>query len=370
MAIRLGNYVRSGFIDNSTRGRITGELKIKGLDEPVMIDVKGNAHPDMAGCVLSFNNPQADLIDPALADILRQVHKGFAGDISASQKRKVPKSLLDSSAASTFDPSDFVLCNTLYLEWYDYYNGRVVIEGVGYQWEIDLPRWQLTQEEEIEQAQQASSAMDLHMNLALELFEDSTEEISYNEEKIDPEANDEFAWEQRLQNSENRVDALLDLLDEAQTQEDRKVLLKHAFDGLWQEELLLVDHEFAPPESRVNGVELDGEMIDLAKNLQRKVSSIMMLIREPIDEAFDTEALLTLYVKVNATMDLVLDEESCFAPGLIIALLKREIARCQSIVNSLPQQQRDEGSLCLQDVWEIRDLLVRLSGYLRDGQTS
>lgn len=370
MAIRLSNYVRSGFIDNSTRGRIVGELEIEGLSGPVKIDVKGNAHPDMAGCVLSFDNPQADAIDSELANILRQEHKGFAGDISASQKRKVPKSLLDPSAASTFDPSDFVLSNILYLEWYDYYNGRVVIEGVGYQWKIDLPRWKLTKEEEAEQAQQASEAMDLHMNLALELFEDTSEEISYNEEKIDPEANDEFAWEQRLQNSENRADALLDFLSEAQTQEERKALLKHAFNDLWHEEPSSADFEFAPPTGGINRIELDGEMTDLAKDLQRKVSSVTMLIRDEIDEAFDTEELLTLYVKVNATMDLILDEEPYFASGLIIALLKREIARCQSVVSSLPQQQRDEGGICLRNVWEIRDLLVRLSGYLRNRQSS
>ncbi len=175
----------AGTIENTVKGRVTGTLKIAGLDGVVTLDLQGNAHPDMAGCILQFANPHATPIDRADTDSFRREQVGHAGDISASQKRKVPKGYPNVPDDFSFDPSDFVLTNILYLEWFDHYNGAVVIEGVGYKWQIDLPRWKLNDKEVELQAGQSSDARNLFMNLAMEQYEDDQEEELWDGEDED-----------------------------------------------------------------------------------------------------------------------------------------------------------------------------------------
>ena len=57
MAWRIHDSVQRGEIDNRERGVVRGKVWLHGLAEPVALELKGNACPDLAGCLLTFENP-------------------------------------------------------------------------------------------------------------------------------------------------------------------------------------------------------------------------------------------------------------------------------------------------------------------------
>jgi hypothetical protein len=59
MAFRIHDSVVRGEIDNRVKGVVRGKIWVEGRTEPVVLELKGNAWPDLAGCLLTFSNPQA-----------------------------------------------------------------------------------------------------------------------------------------------------------------------------------------------------------------------------------------------------------------------------------------------------------------------
>jgi len=57
MAWRLHEHVLRGRIDNRAHGHVTGEIWLAGIDQPLVLELKGDCAPDIAGCELSFENP-------------------------------------------------------------------------------------------------------------------------------------------------------------------------------------------------------------------------------------------------------------------------------------------------------------------------
>lgn len=376
MAFRIGEHVAAGTIENTVRGRVTGTLKIKGYDGVVTLDLQGNAHPDMAGCILQFANPNATVIDPDTAAALEREQKGNAGDISASQKRKVPKSYPE-YPEPPFDAEDFVLTNILYLEWFSHYNGRMVIEGVDFDWQIDLPRWQLTDAEIAEQTQQTEDAAGLFMQLSMEQYEEELEELrAEEEEEIDPSVNDEHSWEARLKKSDQRTDALMALLDNAENSQEREELLKKALEsGIKSEAYRLFieeDPKVWSDDTEPDYVEADDATVELAAQIRDESHS---LLQGDLAEVITRhESLLKFAVKTRCAVDGFLEEDLEFHEpgeprytdrGFVLALIKREIARAEAIRKELGNEDADEWQVCVSIVSEIRDLLVQLSGQLR-----
>jgi hypothetical protein len=48
MAFRIRDSVVRGEIDNRIKGIISGKIWVEGRDQPVILNLKGNAHPDLA----------------------------------------------------------------------------------------------------------------------------------------------------------------------------------------------------------------------------------------------------------------------------------------------------------------------------------
>jgi len=161
MAFRIHDCVVRGEIDNRIKGVVRGKLWVEGRAEPVTLDLKGDAHPDLAGCLLTFTNPLKRVAHQHL-DSLHPVQRGTIGDLTASRKVRV------------FDipmPEAYLMCkrgkkppehmaNCLYLEWFSGANGRVVIESADYELTLSPPEWRLTPEENAERAKQAAAGMD------------------------------------------------------------------------------------------------------------------------------------------------------------------------------------------------------------------
>jgi len=76
-----------GEIYNTVRGRVTGRLWFHGLAGPVVLNLRGDCAPDLAGCVLVFENT----MPPVAGDLagFRPEQNGWVGSITASQKCNV-----------------------------------------------------------------------------------------------------------------------------------------------------------------------------------------------------------------------------------------------------------------------------------------
>ena len=58
MSWRFHEHILRGELDNRSRGRVTGRIWLAGVEEPLALDLAGDCAPDLAGCVLTFKNPQ------------------------------------------------------------------------------------------------------------------------------------------------------------------------------------------------------------------------------------------------------------------------------------------------------------------------
>ena len=209
MAFRIHDSVVRGEIDNRVKGVVRGKVWIEGRNEPITLDLKGNAHPDLAGCLLTFTNPQKRIPHPHL-DSLYSMQQGSVGDLTASRKVRVfdiPVEEAYPMCKRGEKPPEH-MANCLYLEWFSQRNGRVVIESVDYELTISAPEWRLTPEEDAERGRQAASGMTDFMGRLTEAIE------QHKRGRKDPEEEwDEHDYEKFLKESDARTDKYRELLD-------------------------------------------------------------------------------------------------------------------------------------------------------------
>src|SRR5207253_7937036 len=146
MAWRLHEHVLRGKIDNRTRGRVTGEIWLAGIDEPLVVELAGDCAPDLAGCELSFENPDPV---PMTTKPPAPQQRGPAGDITAARKVRVFDVSIEEALAMSRrgeTPPEH-MANGVYLEWFSERSGRVVIESADYRLQISEPAWRYSKEE-------------------------------------------------------------------------------------------------------------------------------------------------------------------------------------------------------------------------------
>ena len=207
MAWRIYDSVIRGEIDNRMKGRVRGRLWLAGLDEPVKLDLEGNACADLAGCLLKFKNPAKTFPLPKKPQF-NPLQRGQIGNLSASQKVR-GFTIPDEEALAMMDRGEKPperLANALYLEWFSEGNGRVVIESTDYELEISTPEWRLTPAEEKQRAKDAEAGWEMfsrQLNDALE---------KQKRGQKDPEVEwDEHDYEKFLKESDARTDKYMEL---------------------------------------------------------------------------------------------------------------------------------------------------------------
>lgn len=207
MAFRIHDSVVRGEIDNRVKGIVRGKIWVEGRAEPVILELKGNAWPDLAGCLLTFKNPQQRIPHQHL-DSLYTEQKGSIGDLTASRKVRVfdipLQEALDMIHNGQKPPEH--IANSLYLEWYGERNGRVVIESADYELTISPPEWRLTPEENQERASQAEAGMDDFMAKL-----DKAIETHKRGQKDPEEPWDEHDYEKFFKESDARTDKYREL---------------------------------------------------------------------------------------------------------------------------------------------------------------
>jgi len=209
MAFRIHDSVVRGEIDNRIKGAVRGKVWVDGRDEPIVLELKGNAWPDLAGCLLTFVNPQKRYPHEHLVS-LRPLQRGSIGDLTASRKVRVFDVPLEEAMEMIRreeKPPEH-MANSLYLEWFSEANGRVVIESADYELTISAPEWRMTPEEDLDRARQAASGMDDFMTKLTQAIE------QHKHGQKDPEEQwDEHDYEKFFKECDARTDKYGELLD-------------------------------------------------------------------------------------------------------------------------------------------------------------
>jgi len=264
MPRKLEGSVLRGEVDNRQKGRVTGQLWLQDRSEPLQLELRGNACPDLAGCRLTFENPGRTHPLPRAAE-LRTRQVGIVGELTASRKvHQRAASTAETTASDTCpepesaaqaelinlsevtdeeDRSGTIrsVANALYLEWYSDTDGRVVLESTNYRLELSPPVWRLSPDEEAER-QIASAAA----------FASFLERLSSNIERLrhePPEDRvwDEFDYEKLLRESDARTDKLTELYEKYGDQPDLERIIAREMGWTWLQDTL--EHEADPADS-------------------------------------------------------------------------------------------------------------------------
>ncbi|WP_397382412.1 hypothetical protein [Prosthecobacter sp.] len=222
MALRLDNAVIRGEIDNTTRDNVRGKLWLIGREDPVIMDLRGNAWRDVAGCKIIFTNPNPS--PQAAASTLEPKQKGQVGDITASwemEDHPASENQEERRVEDDFAGPPAACHHTLYVEWFSAENGRVFIEGTGF--EISISAWVWEMVEAQEEAQKMSNLQAMREWLAgiiqrPEPKEEDDEEFDASEE----------SWEDSLKQSDRLTDANMEAIE------------KYGIDGLHDDRIAFV----------------------------------------------------------------------------------------------------------------------------------
>jgi hypothetical protein len=209
MAFRIHDSVIRGEIDNRVKGVVRGRIWLVGKTDPLVLNLKGNAWPDLAGCVVTFTNRLKPELDRHV-DSIALDQSGTIGDITASRKVRVFDIPFEDAHAMIKQgekPPEHK-ANSLYIEWFSDCNGRIVIESADYDIKISEPEWCMTDEDNRERATQAGAGLATFMtrlNFAIEKHRDG--------QKSHEEEWNEHDYEKFLKECDAGTDKLMELQD-------------------------------------------------------------------------------------------------------------------------------------------------------------
>jgi hypothetical protein len=223
MAWRIHEYVVRGTVDNRRRGKITGRIWLSGIEQPLELDLTGDCQPDLAGCLLNFENP-TPVEMTTKPPVSRQ--RGTPGFITAARKVRVFDGGIEAAFAALKrgeQPPEH-MANSIRIEWYSAVSGEVIIESADYRLKISQPTWRFT-EAEIAEAQRRQSENNTEFDAAIEA--DGTLEKW-----------DEVRYEQSLRESDALTERYGRLLDKYGDDPNAERLIAREMGWTWLEEAL------------------------------------------------------------------------------------------------------------------------------------
>lgn len=126
MAIHLNSSLVYAEIDNTRKGKVTGIVKLLDLDIPFHLALEGDCEDDLKGCKLIICNPNPQS-RPLPSPQLACEQNGQVEIMTASRK------------VSMVQSGKKLIANSLYLEWHSQQNGRIIIEGAGFNLTVLAP---------------------------------------------------------------------------------------------------------------------------------------------------------------------------------------------------------------------------------------
>ena len=354
MAWRLHEHVLRGKIDNRTRGRVTGEIWLAGVDQPLVLELTGDCAPDLAGCELSFENP--DPI-PMTTKPPAPQQRGPAGNITAARKVRVFDVPIDEAIAMSRrgeTPPEH-MANSVYLEWFSERSGRVVVESADYRLQISEPVWRYTKEEIAERERRIAGE---ETPFAIAITQDGeTQEW------------DEVRYEQFLRESDALTERYGRLLEKYADHPDSERIIAREMGWTWLEEALdredeekenqqekeaedlevkmdqekkdesgddIEDYELPPPDPIREGIDwVRDERGHILHPIQKRAHDVLHALLDELKAAghFPEEedeqladfvsGFMTLSAKLAGALGGIARGDDFFEPGMVIAWLKR-----------------------------------------------
>jgi hypothetical protein len=401
MAWRIEEAVAHGEIDNTVEGRTTGRIWLAGRDEPLILSLDGDCWRDLAGTRLEFENPSPR--SNADAEALDIDQAGIIGDMTASRKNKVPTVSEEEFHELYQNNRDIPheWRNTLYLEWFSEINGRVVIETSTFKLAISPHEWEM--DEDAEEAQKLANLNSMRDFMAQVIRRRDPEgaEPDLSEEL------DEFAWEERLKESDRLTDAYQEVLEKYMEDSDseQKEAFVMGWDGLLdaladrdeageeedddesfptgrdyldfdKEESGADDFGDIDGEEDKDGFPADEEDHPLQAQAQELAMRAMDLIQRDAEPGTPSHLLITNLLQVSGKLAGVLyGRESGYQPeaGFVLAVLKRclnwlneAVGACQKLtaVETDPDQ-RAALEHVRSSIFDIRDGIVEMRRELK-----
>ena len=393
MAWRLDDAVTRGEIDNTVEGSTTGRIWLEGRDAPLILNLVGDCWRDLAGTRLRFENPTPIAV-PDLA-ALDAIQSGIVGDMTASRKNKVPTVGEDELQRLYQTHSDipFEWRNILYLEWFSEINGRVVIETSQYALEISDHAWQM--DGDAEEAQKLANLNSMRDFMAQVI---RRRDISPSEANCDDEL-DEFAWEERLKESDRLTEAYQEVLEKYMEDSDseQKEAFVMGWDGLLDalaerdeagdgfpgdgdDDGLTADEGFDLDQDDENYLEEDETSEDEDHPLQIQAQELAMramdVVQSDAQQGTPAYLLVSHLLQVSGKLAGALNGRGSGyepEPGYVLAVLKRclnwlneALGACQELM----VREEDPDQLAAlahlrSSAFEIRDAIVELRRSLK-----
>jgi hypothetical protein len=391
MAWRIEQAVTRGEIDNTVEGRTTGRIWLAGRDEPLTLMLEGDCWRDLAGTRLRFENPSPQAMDDSAALDANQT--GIVGDMTASRKNKVPtvdedefNRLFQIQAEIPFEWR-----NTLYLEWFGEINGRVVIEASSYVMKISPHEW--TMDEDAEEAQKLANLHAMRDFMAQLI---RRRDGSATSEEPDTEL-DEFAWEERLKESDRLTDAYQEVIEKYMEDADseRKEAFVMGWDGLLDalaerdeagdypadsrgfnplEDASFDDDDTLDPDEEFFDDDMDEHPLQVqAQELAMRAMDVVQQDAKPDTPAYQlVGCLLQVSGKLAGALN-GYDSEFEPEPGFVLAILKRCLNWLNEAVGACQQlmaEENDPDQLAAlahlrSSAFSIRDGIVELRRQLK-----
>lgn len=228
MAWRIEDAVTRGEIDNTVEGHTAGRIWLAGRDRPLVLSLNGDCWRDLAGTKLVFENAEPKPGGDAAS--LDEDQSGVIGDMTASRKSKVQTVSEEESRRLYEEEKEipYEWRNMLYLEWFSEINGRVMIETSSYKLTISPHEWSM--DEDGEEAQKLANLNAMRDFMSQVIRRRNPED----EEAVDAGELDEYAWEERLKESDRLTDAYQEVLEKYMEDSDseRKEAFVMGWDGL------------------------------------------------------------------------------------------------------------------------------------------
>jgi hypothetical protein len=365
MAWRIEENVVRGEIDNRTFGRVHGKVWLTGRSDPLILELTGNCHKDLAGCKLTFTNP-APKSEPDLT--IASDQSGAVGDMTAARKVRVIENF-DSLEMKRGKKFSEPMANGLYLEWFSHTNGRVVIESTDYEITVSESVWRLSPDEEIRQHEANADAMRSFMERAAGEL-DPREEAAY-----EGSPKDEFEWELFLRASDRRTTKLGELMEKYHDHPDCDRLIAREMGWTQIEEMLDAEPEFEEepgtddvdpnePELPAEATDDDPRRHPLVERLSGRAAALWKLTEDKRDNDLDemVGSFISIGPKIAGALSTVRPGRSFGNEfnGLAVAKLKRALSELSRALNAANQLKEKKAELPFSvDEWVTEMLEAR-----------
>ena len=396
MAWRIDEAVTRGEIDNTVEGRTAGRIWLAGREGPLVLSLDGDCWRDLAGTKLVFENPNPRAGSDSEALDVDQ--SGVIGDMTASRKSKI-QTVGEEESRQLYEAEKEVPYewrNVLYLEWFSEINGRVVVESSDYKLTIFPHEWQM--DEDAEEAQKLAN-LNAMRDFMSQVIRRRTPE---DEDPADTGELDEYAWEERLKESDRLTDAYQEVLEKYMEDADseRKEAFVMGWDGLLdalaerdeageqdfpygsEVSKLNEKHPFADEDEDDEGTfeavdfDDDEETHPLQARAQELALRAMDLIRREDGPGTPSYKLISSLLQISGKLAGALNGRgSGYEPetGFVLAVLKRclnwlndAVGACQEMI-ALEKDPDHRAALehLRTSAFEIRDSIVELRRELK-----